>query len=182
MMHETLSDTGSKMRGNETSTADLSESVLDFYVEGEDDLIGLLAYGLYERQKRDWVISHRRRNSGRNPSQEEIAAVTSNYLSHDLRNTLRERAAHILAGYAETYVEAMEPDIRLATLNGEILRQARDLEESAKRGSSFWRHVRVAFFAVLFLAIVVVAVGLGAMIFGADIVDAVISLSGPRAV
>ncbi len=55
------------MRGNETSAADLSESVLDFYVEGEDDLIGLLAYGLYERQKRDWVISHRRRNSGRNP-------------------------------------------------------------------------------------------------------------------
>ncbi|SMC89677.1 hypothetical protein [Rhizobium sp. RU36D] len=178
MMHETFSDTGMKMRGNETSAADLSESVLDFYVEGDDDLIGLLAYGLYERQKRDWVVSHRRRNSGRTPSQEEIAAVTSNYLSQDLRHTLRERAAHILTSYAETYVEAIEPDIRIATLNTEALRQARDLEESARRGSSFWRHVRVAFFAVLFLAIVFAAVGVGAMLFGADIVDAVKSLSG----
>ncbi len=48
---------------NGVSASDIAEAVLEFYIEGEDDLIGLLAYALYERQKRDFVLSHRKRNA-----------------------------------------------------------------------------------------------------------------------
>lgn len=179
MMHESFSDSGTpKIRHGETNAADLSESVLEFYVDGEDDLIGLLAYALYERQKRDWVVSHRRRNSGRTPSDAELAAVTSNYLSDDLRATLRDRAAQILSGYAETYVEALEPQIKVSTLNSEALRQARELEASAKRRGGFWRQVAVGFIVSLLLIIVFVVAGVAAMLFGADAVDAFTSFLG----
>ncbi|MGO8657915.1 hypothetical protein ACC771_20265, partial [Rhizobium ruizarguesonis] len=55
----------SSRRQNGVSAGDIAEAVLEFYIEGEDDLIGLLAYALYERQKRDFVLSHRKRNAGR---------------------------------------------------------------------------------------------------------------------
>jgi hypothetical protein len=40
-------------------------------VEGEQDLVGLLAYGLYKQNKRDWLIAHRAR-TGRDPTQAEL--------------------------------------------------------------------------------------------------------------
>ena len=122
-----------RLRSGEVSAGDLAEAVLEFYIEGEDDLIGLLAYALYERQKRDFIVSHRKRNAGRSPNDAEIAAVTSNYLSADLRNTLRDRASQILSSYAEIYVEAMEPQIQLVATNSEALRQVRGIEKSVKK-------------------------------------------------
>ena len=180
MMHEPLAESPlAKLRAGETTSADIAESVLEFYVDGDDDLIGLLAYGLYERQKRDWVVSHRRRHSGRNPSETELAAVTSNYLSADMRTTLRDRAAHVLSGYAETYVEALEPQIRISTLSSETLRQARELEDSVRKRVGFWRQVRSGFVVALLLTLVFAAMLVGAILFGADIVEAVRSLNGP---
>lgn len=180
MMHETFSDNqNGKLRPGETSVSDLGESVLEFYIDGEDDLIGLLAYALYERQRRDWIVSHRRRHGGRTPTEAELAAVTSNYLSQDLRNTLRDRAAQILAGYAETFVEAIEPQIRISTLNSEALRQARDLEESVRRRSGFWRQLRLGFLVALIVVIVIAAAAFGAIYYGPAILEALRGLAGP---
>lgn len=180
MMHETFSDNqNGRLRPGETSVSDLSESVLDFYIEGEDDLVGLLAYGLYERQKRDWIIGHRRRNSGRTPTEAELAAVTSNYLSQDLRNTLRDRAVQILSSYAETYVEAIEPQIRVSTLSSEALRQARDMEATMRKRSGFWRQLWLGFAVALLVVIALIAAAAGAVLFGPDIVEALRGLAGP---
>jgi hypothetical protein len=146
--------------------------VLEFYIEGEDDLIGLLAYGLYERQKRDFVMGHRKRNGGRSPSDAEIAAINSNYLSSDLRNTLRDRASQILSRYAETYVEAMEPQIQLAALSSDALRQARAMEKMVARRTGFWRQVRVGFVVSFLMILLLGAAFVGAVIFRSNIVDA----------
>jgi hypothetical protein len=162
----------SRLRSSEISIGDLAEAVLEFYVEGEDDLIGLLAYALFERQKRDFIVSHRKRNAGRSPNEAEIAAVTSNYLSADLRNTLRDRASQILSSYAETYVEAMEPQIQLVATNSEALRQVRNIEKSMKKRTGFWRQVRVDFAVTLLLIMLFAAVAIAAVFFRADIVDA----------
>lgn len=146
--------------------------MLEFYIEGEDDLIGLLAYALYERQKRDFVLSHRKRNAGRSPDEAELAAVNSNYLSTDLRNTLRDRASQILSSYAETYVEAMEPQIRLTAVNSDALRQVRNIEKSIKRRLGFWRQVRAGFAVTLLLLLLFGAAAIAAVFFQSDIVDA----------
>ncbi|WP_184401653.1 hypothetical protein [Rhizobium sp. BK650] len=174
MMHESFpGNENSLLRSNgSVSATDLAEAVLEFYIEGEDDLIGLLAYALYERQKRDFIVSHRKRNSGRSPNEAEIAAVTSNYLSADLRNTLRDRASQILSRYAETYVEAMEPQIQLVATNSEALRRVRDIEKSVKKRTGFWRQVRVGFSVTLLLIVLFAAATIAAVFFRSDIVDA----------
>ncbi|MGO7202611.1 hypothetical protein ACCT30_15055, partial [Rhizobium ruizarguesonis] len=154
------------------SAGDIAEAVLEFYIEGEDDLIGLLAYALYERQKRDFVLSHRKRNAGRSPDDAELAAVNSNYLSTDLRNTLRDRASQILSSYAETYVEAMEPQIRLSAVNSDALRQVRNIEKTMKRRLGFWRQVRAGFAVTLLLLLLFGAAAIAAVFFRSDIVDA----------
>jgi hypothetical protein len=172
-MHESFpgNETG-PLRPNGVSSMDIAEAVLEFYIEGDDDLIGLLAYGLYERQKRDFVVSHRKRNGGRSPSETELAAVTSNYLSPDLRNTLRDRASQILSSYAETYVEAMEPQIQLDAVNSDALRQVREIEKSVARRTGFWRQVRVDFTVTLPLLVLFGALAIAAVFFRSDIVDA----------
>ncbi|MEZ2130049.1 MULTISPECIES: hypothetical protein [unclassified Sinorhizobium] len=166
-------------RQNKTSLADIAEAVIEFYVEGEDDLIGLLAYALYERQKRDWIVSHRKRNSGRDPSESELAAVTSNYLSNDLRNTLRDRASQILSSYAETYVEAVEPQIQLTAVNSDALRQVRKIEKSMTKRVGFWRQVRVGFTVTLLLIILFGALAVAAVFFRSNIVEAWNALTAP---
>ncbi|QKK31318.1 hypothetical protein FE844_017740 [Rhizobium indicum] len=173
MIHESFpANDGSSWRQNGVSAGDIAEAVLEFYIEGEDDLIGLLAYALYERQKRDFVLSHRKRNAGRSPDEAELAAVNSNYLSTDLRNTLRDRASQILSSYAETYVEAMEPQIRLTAVNSDALRQVRNIEKSIKRRLGFWRQVRAGFAVTLFLLLLFGAAAIAAVFFQSDIVDA----------
>ncbi|MGO8025372.1 hypothetical protein AB9E29_11355 [Rhizobium leguminosarum] len=173
MIHESFpANDGSSRRQNGVSAGDIAEAVLEFYIEGEDDLIGLLAYALYERQKRDFVLSHRKRNAGRSPDEAELAAVNSNYLSTDLRNTLRDRASQILSSYAETYVEAMEPQIRLTAVNSDALRQVRNIEKSIKRRLGFWRQVRAGFTVTLLLLLLFGAAAIAAVFFQSDIVDA----------
>ncbi|MBA1346299.1 MULTISPECIES: hypothetical protein [Rhizobium] len=173
MIHESFpANDGSSRRQNGVSAGDIAEAVLEFYIEGEDDLIGLLAYALYERQKRDFVLSHRKRNAGRSPDEAELAAVNSNYLSTDLRNTLRDRASQILSSYAETYVEAMEPQIRLTAVNSDALRQVRSIEKSIKRRLGFWRQVRAGFAVTLLLLLLFGAAAIAAVFFQSDIVDA----------
>ncbi|MBX5000517.1 hypothetical protein [Rhizobium lentis] len=173
MIHEFLAgNENSQLRANGINAGDITEAVLEFYIEGEDDLIGLLAYALYERQKRDFVVSYRKRNAGRSPNEAELAAVSSNYFSTDLRNTLRDRASHILSSYAETYVEAMEPEIRLAAVNSDALRRVREIETSVKRRLGFWRQVRAGFTVGLLLLLLLAAAAIAAVFFRSDIVDA----------
>ncbi|SCB61427.1 hypothetical protein GA0061105_11816 [Rhizobium aethiopicum] len=173
MIHDFLAgNENSQLRANGINAGDMTEAVLEFYIEGEDDLIGLLAYALYERQKRDFVVSYRKRNAGRSPNEAELAAVSSNYLSSDLRNTLRDRASQILSIYAETYVEAMEPDIRLAAVNSDAVRRAQEIEKSVRKRLGFWRQVRADFTVTLLLLLLLSAATIAAVIFRSDIVDA----------
>jgi hypothetical protein len=180
MIHESFpGNADAIIRPNGVSAADIAEAVLEFYIEGEDDLIGLLAFALYERQKRDFVVSHRKRYGGRSPNDAEIAAVNSNYLSTDLRNTLRDRASQILSSYAETYVEAMEPQIQLAAVNSDALRQVRDIEKSVRKRTGFWRQVRVGFVVSVLLILLAAALAIAAVLFRADIIDALNALMAP---
>ena len=160
------------LRHNDVSAGDLAEAILEFYIEGDDDLIGLLAYALYERQKRDFIVSHRKRNSGRSPNENEVAAINSNYLSKDLRTTLRDRASQILSSYAETFVKAMEPQIKLAAVNSDALRQMRAIEKSVTRRTGFWRQIRIGFVVSLLMILFFTGLFVGAVLFRSDIVDA----------
>ncbi|OQP86186.1 hypothetical protein BTR14_12430 [Rhizobium rhizosphaerae] len=153
--------------------------VLEYYVEdGSDlDLVGLIAYGLYKRQKRDWIVKFRAEHAGRKPSGEAVLAVTSNYLTEDVKNTLRNRASDILSGYADTYVQAIEPQIRIEALNAEMLRQAQAIENSIKNQSSFWTQLGVGLVSAAAWSMIVFVLALVVALFGSDILGAVQGVS-----
>ncbi|WP_051558982.1 hypothetical protein [Allorhizobium undicola] len=154
--------------------------VLEYYIEdfgsGELDLVGILAYGLYKRQKRDWIVQYKTLNAGRKPSTQEVYAVTSSYLTEDLKNTLRNRASDILSGYADTYVQAIDPQIRIDALNSEALRQARDIETAIKNQSTFWSQVWVGIVSTAIWTLFITAIALTVAFFGSDILDAIKSI------
>lgn len=160
--------------------------VLEYHVEEQSpdelDLVGLIAYSLYKRQKRDWLVKHRSSHSGRLPSAEAVAAVTSSYLTEDLRNTLRNRASDLLSSYADTYVEALEPGIRVDAITSETLRQARDIELSLKNRSNFWSQVGTGLVATVIWTLLVTGLIVTASLFGSDIMDAWNAFRAPSAV
>ncbi|KQT85566.1 hypothetical protein [Aurantimonas sp. Leaf443] len=114
--------------------------VLEAFVDesGPDlDIAGLVAYALYKRQKRDWIVDYKRKNADRAPTREEISAVTSSYLTPGLRETLRQRAFDLLSDYGNVYVEAATPAIQRDALSNEVLRQAQSIQRSIEAKSGF---------------------------------------------
>jgi hypothetical protein len=139
--------------------------VLEYYVNESDeefDLVGIVAYGLYKRQKRDWIIAYKRKYGGSKPSAAETEAVVDSYCTEDQIATLRERAADLLASYAYTFVEASEPEIREKAINQEALRQAREIEQSIKANSGYWRQVGTGLIATAVWTLIVTAVVIAA--------------------
>lgn len=139
--------------------------VFEFYVspveEGEDDLVGLIAYALYKRLKRDWITQFQETHQHR-PNDAETAAVTQTYLTSEMRRTLRQRAADILSGYADTYVQAEEPHITQRAISGETLRQAREIERALVSRDAIWRQVVAGLIATVIWTIVIVAIAVAA--------------------
>jgi hypothetical protein len=139
--------------------------VFEFYVDqsesDETDLDGLIAYALYKRLKRDWIIQFQKTNR-RKPSDGETAAVTQTYMTDEMRNTLRQRAADILTGYADTYVQAAEPHIRERAISDETLRQARAIERSVVGRDALWRQVTAGLIATVIWTGVVVVLAIAA--------------------
>ncbi len=149
--------------------------IFEIYVEdldnGDLDIVGLLAYSLYKRQKRDWIVQFRKLHDGRPPDEHALSAVTGSYLTNDMQQTLRDRASDILSKYGQIYVEASERQIREDALNNEVLRQARSIEESLREKSGFWNQVWTGFIATAIWTFLVTAIIAGAAIFGSDLID-----------
>ncbi|MGN6550296.1 MAG: hypothetical protein ACTHJ3_10425 [Pararhizobium sp.] len=161
---------------DQTPTSDSKDynTVLEYYVDDPDaglDLVGLIAYALYKRHKRDWITKHRLSHSGTKPSNEQVEAVVDSYLTSEMRSTLRERASDILSSYAETYVEAVEPEIKAQAVNNETLRQAREIERSIVENSGLWRQVGTGLISTAIWSLVVTVLVLAALFFGSDILN-----------
>lgn len=153
--------------GNEPGAEDdeAYNKVFETYMDatGDDvDLTGLIAYALYKRQKRDWLVTYRREH-GRPPTAPEIKALTGGYLTSDARRTYRDRAGDLLNGYAESYLEASSPALREAALNSEALRQAQGLHRAvvARTGfrSAVWAGLVATALWTFLVAILAAAVG-----------------------
>jgi hypothetical protein len=129
--------------------------------EPEQKLLGLIAYGLYEEARREWVDDFRGRE-GRYPGPSELRAYESSWTSSRLEG-LRNAAVEILARYAGSIARDVE---------GQALRQA--LRGSFRRSVTRW----------LFSAILFGAAVLGAMVAlsraGIDVIDAAQTLLRPQ--
>lgn len=152
--------------------------VFEFYVnfteDGEEDLVGLIAYALYKRMKRDWIIQFQQTRH-RRPNDAETAAVTDTYLTTEMRQTLRQRAADMLTGYADTFVRAEEPHISRRAISSEALRQARDIERAIASRDALGQQVKAGLIATIIWTVVVLAIAIAAGDFIKDIIAEVVS-------
>lgn len=120
-------------------------------VASDDDLIGLIAYSLYKRDKRDFFVRWREQN-GSLPQPDHLRAFATSVLTLGQEMRYRTAARDILDVYAQGVLEAERPLIERDAVTGRIEEAARRLEQAGR-----WNRqlpavlVAAAIFAVLAL-------------------------------
>ncbi|MGL4243172.1 MAG: hypothetical protein ACRCTI_18820, partial [Beijerinckiaceae bacterium] len=82
---------------DQPAAADDPNPMFGLLVENDDDVAGLLAYGLYKQNKRDWLLAHRAR-AGREPTSAELEAFILGERIPRRVTTYRRLALDMLAG------------------------------------------------------------------------------------
>jgi hypothetical protein len=83
----------------------------------ETDLIGLVAYGLYQRRKRCWIKDFQARH-GRYPTIDERDSYSFGYRD-DAIVSLRREAEGVMAAFAEEAIQQQLPELRRDALTTE---------------------------------------------------------------
>jgi hypothetical protein len=94
-----------------------------FFRNGEEPqhkLVGLIAYGLYEEARREWVDDFKGREK-RFPTPEELRAYESSWTVSRL-DGLKNAAVQILASYADTLAREVENQALRGALRGGFVR------------------------------------------------------------
>jgi hypothetical protein len=141
--------------------------VYDHLVEAEDDFVGLVAYGLYKRDKREWQVGWRKDN-GAAPTAAQLDAVTSAQLTSGQRERYRGVARQMLDAYAMAAVETETPDIIRSAAAGRVEEAAERLENSQR----WWRSLPAAFLGAALMVIIAAIVLLVLNLAGVDVLAA----------
>jgi hypothetical protein len=94
-----------------------------FFRNGEEPqhkLVGLIAYGLYEEARREWVDDFKGREK-RFPTPEELRAYESSWTASRL-DGLKNAGVQILASYADTLAREVENQALRGALRGGFVR------------------------------------------------------------
>ncbi len=122
-------------------------------VSGDDDLIGLIAYALYKKDKRDFHIGWREQH-GSPPQADHIKAFTASVLTLGQQLRYRTAARDMVDAYAKTVSDAEKPLIEKGAVTERFEQAARKVEESIR----WYRQVPAGIVAGLVLVVVLVAV------------------------
>ena len=88
--------------------------------EGQETIVGIVAYALYKFAKREWFAEFRERN-GRAPTDAEIRAYQKTW-TPSLLEGKRSEAVQIIAAYSQDVVEKARPTILEEVLRGNTSR------------------------------------------------------------
>lgn len=125
--------------------------------ESDDEVVGLIAYGLYKRHKRQWIINYRRANGGQPPDEAALKTYHDHYLEDDFRR-LRAEAGSMLLNFAEVIVEDRRPKIeRDAYLRG-LSETEEKIIEKVKNHTKFSTAVQASLLAWLISVLIIIAV------------------------
>src|SRR3546814_19506040 len=101
-------------------------------VTASDDLVGLVAYALYKRHKRDWLLALR---SKREPTPEDAEAFLTTVVTS--LDSYRERARVALVEYGSGYVEDARPQTAIEAHEGRLA-EAADKRKEERRVGKRW--------------------------------------------
>lgn len=152
-----------------------TNQVYEHLVEGDDDVIGLVAYALYKQDKRDWLATWRRQHSSE-PTDDQIDAFIATQMSFGQRDRYRVAARQVLDAYAHVAVDVERPVITQAAVSQRIETAATRVENAGR----WWRQLPAAILGGLFVAVVLAAIIAGLVALGVDVL-AYLQPAGPAA-
>jgi hypothetical protein len=135
-------------------------------VSGDDDLIGLIAYSLYKKDKRDFYIGWMEQH-GSPPSADHVRAFSATVLTLGQQLRYRTAARDMIDAYAKTVSDAEKPLIEKGAVTERFEEAARKVEESIR----WYRQIPAGIVAGLVFAIVLIS--LVAVLGYADVIDRV---------
>ncbi|RWD17015.1 MAG: hypothetical protein EOS75_03810 [Mesorhizobium sp.] len=120
-------------------------------VDEDDELLGVVAYGLYKKAKSEWAASIAQQYH-RPPTSEELKAYMATWTPSQLVNAKRN-AAQVLSAYADSVISAEEPRILKDALKG-----------------SFWTAVSTGIVGSFLYTLILIAVALVLARSGIDLI------------
>lgn len=123
------------------------------FVSGDDDLIGLIAYALYKKDKRDFFIGWQEQHGGP-PQGDHVRAFSASVLTLGQQLRYRTAARDMIDAYAKTVADAEKPLIEKGAVTERFEQAARRVEDSIR----WYRQIPAGIVAGLVFAIVIVAV------------------------
>lgn len=122
----------------------------------KSDLIGLVAYGLYQRRKRAWIKDFHNAQ-GRYPSWEERKAYAFSYRG-DALGALRSEAENTMAEFAETVVEEQITELRADALSVQTQAVLSGIDQKIERLGRYRHHI-IGHLAGFLILVALVALG-----------------------
>lgn len=127
--------------------------VYDHLVEGDDDVIGLITYSLYEKDRRDW-LQHWQRQHGADPTADQFEAFVEAQLTFSQRDRYRSAARQVLDAYASVAVDLEKPVIIRDGIAGRVEDAAKRVEGSGR----WWRQLPAAVVGGIAAALVIAGI------------------------
>jgi len=135
--------------------------------DDESDLVGLVAYGLYQRQKRSWIADFREKE-GRYPSPAEREAYAFSHRK-DAVLALRSDAEGALAVFAERVIEEKIEELRADAASVQTQAVLTGIDTKLERLGGYGHHV-VAHIVAFIILVGIVAFGTLAVKFEPTVV------------
>jgi hypothetical protein len=122
-------------------------------VSGDDDLVGLIAYSLYKKDKRDFYIGWQEQHGGP-PQSDHVRAFTATVLTLAQQLRYRTAARDMIDAYAKTVSDAEKPLIEKGAVTERFEEAVRKVEDSVR----WYRQIPAGIVAGIVIAAVIVAV------------------------
>jgi hypothetical protein len=141
--------------------------VFEHLVEGDDDVIGLIAYALYKQDKRTWIVSWKQTHGGAEPTDDQVEAFVKAQMTAAQRERYRAAGRQTIDAYSMVAVDYERPMITQQAVAGRVELAAARLEASRR----WWRQIPAVLIgglaaAAILLGLVAVLVAAGVDVAG----------------
>ena len=140
------------------SDEDQFSTIFRRLVKSSDDLVGLIAYGIYKQSKRDWIIQYKEKHK-RRPNSDAMNDYHDHFTDTDL-DRFRNEAEGMMVAFSDVIVADKRPYIEKEIRELEFSALKRDIQveikNSTKLSTAILASVIAWFISLAIIALVVV--------------------------
>lgn len=117
----------------------IHSDVFDRIVSDEHDVVGLVAYGLYQQRKRQWLSDYETQHN-RKPCVQELENFSFGFRGGALE-ALREEAEGGIVRISEALSEEKMPELQERAFNARTTQELEQLKSAVTKVGSFKHHI-----------------------------------------